>query len=212
MKTEELIHLLAADLEPSRLRFRLRLRFELACGAAVAAAILFVALRVRPDLAAQIGSPRLWLKFVATLSLSVASLGLVASLATPGAQAEPWMRALLVAPITLLVGVLAESAATPSSTWLPGLVGHNAAYCVTLIPLLSAAPLGCLLHVLKRGAPTQPGFAGAAAGLLAGGVGATLYALHCTDDSPFFVAFWYSLAIAAPTLVGFAVGRRLLVW
>jgi hypothetical protein len=47
---------------------------------------------------------------------------------------------------------------------------------------------------------------------LAGGVGATLYALHCTDDSPFFVAAWYSSAIAIVTLIGYATGRRWLRW
>ena len=42
-----------------------------------------------------------------------------------------------------------------------------------------------------------PSLAGAVAGLAAGGVAATLYAAHCTDDSPLFVATWYTLAIAA---------------
>jgi len=41
---------------------------------------------------------------------------------------------------------------------------------------------------------------------------AALYALHCTDDSPLFVATWYSLAIAGVTVLGWAVGSRLLRW
>jgi hypothetical protein len=212
VKTDALIDLLVADLAPSRMRFRARLRLELVCGAVLASLILLAAIRLRPDLGAEIASPRFWFKFAATLTLSLGSLGLVLRLATPGAEIKPWLRALFLAPLVLGLGVLAEAVATPASSWPARLVGHYAPYCVTLIPLLSAAPLACLLHALRRGAPADPGLAGAAAGLLAGGVGATLYALHCTDDSPFFVAAWYSSAIAIVTLIGYATGRRWLRW
>jgi hypothetical protein len=212
VKTDALIDLLVSDLEPSRLRFRSRLRLELVCGGVMAAVILLAAVHLRSDLSAQLASPRLWFKFAATLTLSLASLGLVWRLATPGAEVKPWLRALFLVPLVLCLGVLAEAVATPASSWSARLVGHYAPFCVALIPLLSAAPLACLLHALRRGAPADPGLAGAVAGLLAGGVGATLYALHCTDDSPFFVAAWYSLAIAIVTLIGYATGRRWLRW
>jgi hypothetical protein len=212
VKTDALVDLLVSDLEPSRLRFRSRLRLELVCGGVMAALILLAAVHLRSDLGAQLASPRLWFKFAATLTLSLASLGLVWRLATPGAEVKPWLRALFLAPLVLVLGMLAEAVATPASSWPARLVGHNAPFCVALIPLLSAAPLACLLHALRRGAPADPGLAGAVAGLLAGGVGATLYALHCTDDSPFFVAAWYSLAIAIVTLIGYETGRRWLRW
>lgn len=212
MKTGALIDLLVADLEPSRLRFRARLRLELVCGAILAGLILLVAVRLRPDLGAQIASPRLWFKFVTTLTLSVASLGLLSRLATPGAKVKPWLGALSLTLLVIGFGVLAEAVTTPPASWVARLVGHNAPYCLTLIPFLSAAPLACALHALQRGAPADPGLAGAVAGLLSGGVGATLYALHCTDDSPFFVVAWYSLAIAIVTLAGYVAGRRWLNW
>ena len=59
---------------------------------------------------------------------------------------------------------------------------------------------------LRRG----PHLAGAVAGLVSGGIAATFYAAHCTDDSPLFVAIWYTIAIAALTAIG-AVGARGLV-
>jgi Negative regulator of sigma F len=34
---------------------------------------------------------------------------------------------------------------------------------------------------------------GAIAGLLAGALGATAYAFHCSDDSVPFIAFWYGV-------------------
>jgi hypothetical protein len=50
------------------------------------------------------------------------------------------------------------------------------------------------------------------AGLIAGGLAAALYATHCTDDSPLFVATWYSIAIGAVAVLGALLGRRLLRW
>ncbi|NJO33150.1 MAG: DUF1109 family protein, partial [Rhodospirillales bacterium] len=54
--------------------------------------------------------------------------------------------------------------------------------------------------------------AGAVAGLLASGLSAALYATHCPDDSPLFVAVWYTLAVGAVVVVGALAGRRVLRW
>ena len=62
---------------------------------------------------------------------------------------------------------------------------------------------------LGGGCPFQ---AGAAAGFLAGAIGAALYATHCPDDSPLFVAAWYSLAIGFVAALGAVAGSRLLRW
>ncbi|MCL2429688.1 MAG: NrsF family protein, partial [Alphaproteobacteria bacterium] len=61
-------------------------------------------------------------------------------------------------------------------------------------------------------APRSPGLAGAAAGLAASGAAVVLYASHCPDDSPLFVAVWYSSAIAIVAAAGFLAGARLLRW
>jgi hypothetical protein len=63
---------------------------------------------------------------------------------------------------------------------------------------------------LRQGAATRPALSGAAAGLMSGGLAATVYAAHCTDDSPLFVATWYSIGIAGLTVVGAAAGSRVL--
>lgn len=63
------------------------------------------------------------------------------------------------------------------------------------------------------GAANQSPVAGQAiAGLVSAGVGALLYALSCPDDSPFFIATRYSLAIAIVTGATAYVGNRLLRW
>jgi hypothetical protein len=73
------------------------------------------------------------------------------------------------------------------------------------LPLLVAALTG-----LRQGAATRPALSGAVAGLMSGGLAATVYAAHCTDDSPLFVATWYSIGIAGLTVVGAAAGSRVL--
>jgi hypothetical protein len=50
------------------------------------------------------------------------------------------------------------------------------------------------------------------AGLAAGGIAATFYATNCADDSPLFVATWFSLATLIVAASGYLMGRRLLAW
>jgi hypothetical protein len=95
---------------------------------------------------------------------------------------------------------------------MPRLVGHNARFCLTLIPLLSIGPLACLLAALREGAPSNPGLAGAVAGLAASGIAATFYAANCTDDSALFVITWYPIATLIVATAGYLIGRKLLRW
>ena len=73
------------------------------------------------------------------------------------------------------------------------------------LPLLAAALIG-----LRHGAPTRPAVAGAVAGLSAAGLAATLYASHCTDDSPLFVATWYTIGTALVAAIGAFAGSKVL--
>jgi hypothetical protein len=86
---------------------------------------------------------------------------------------------------------------------LPRAIGSNSVACLLSISFHSLAPLGSAFYALRRGAPLRPGFAGAAAGLLASALAATLYALHCPDDSALFGAIWHSAA---------SDGRKFLRW
>jgi hypothetical protein len=54
--------------------------------------------------------------------------------------------------------------------------------------------------------------AGATAGLAAAGIGALLYASHCQDDSPLFMATWYVIATVIVALIGALLGTRFLRW
>jgi hypothetical protein len=114
--------------------------------------------------------------------------------------------------LLLSLAITGELVALPPEAWGSRLVGSNALACLGLIPLLSLPVLVAALAGLRHGAPAHPARAGAVAGLFAGGLGATLYAMHCVDDSPLFVAAWYGLGIAAVAGLGAALGARLLRW
>lgn len=211
MKTDDLIRAIAADAAPVP---SLHSRFALLLGLAVAAAAtaFWILLGPRDDAVQSLGQLRFVFKFVVTLSLAVPAIGLVLRLARPGAVLGLWRVAILLAPGLLALGVALELAALPSSAWRAAMVGENARICLTYVPLIGLAPLGLLLFALRQGAPAHPMRAGAVAGLIAGGIAASFYAAHCPDDSPLFVAVWYSIAIAMLTALGALIGSRLLRW
>jgi hypothetical protein len=152
------------------------------------------------------------MKFVDTLAWAAPSLLLCLRFARP--EIGPGvLLAWLVAPMALLfVGVGMEMARVPSDLWMTRLVGTNWYHCLSIIPLLSIAPLAALIFALREGAPGYPGLTGALAGAAAAGVAATMYASNCTDDSPLFVVTWYPLATLIVVLAGALAGRTWLKW
>lgn len=211
MRTQDLIGALVADLAPARPFARIFVA-ALAAAALTAALAFFALTGPRPDFGAAAESLRFLLKFAVTLALLAAAAGLLRRLAVPGAPLGAWRLAWLAAPALLAAGIVAELVLTPAPSWGARLIGVNARACLLLIPLLSIGPLAVLLFALRRGAPGRPDLAGAVAGLVAGAMAATFYAAHCQDDSPLFVAVWYSLAIGAVALAGRFLGARLLRW
>jgi hypothetical protein len=122
------------------------------------------------------------------------------------------LRRLLPLVAVLGVAVAIELASVPAASWQRRLVGSNSMICLPMVPILSLAPLAAALLILRRGAPASPALAGGAAGLVAALSGASLYAFHCFDDSPLFVATWYTLAALPVVGIGALAGHRLLRW
>lgn len=211
VKTADLIDVLTQD-APVRWRLPGRLATAFAAGALIAVAVFVSGIRLRPDLAVAGQTARVLLKFLFALTLLSGAAGAVARVGRPEAKLGAWAFVLAAVPFLLGVAVVAELLATPASSWMARLIGQNAVFCLTLIPVLALGPLACLLFALRDSAPARPGQAGAVAGLAAGGIAVVLYALHCSDDSPLFVAVWYSSAIAVITAGGYAAGERLLKW
>jgi hypothetical protein len=211
LKTEELIAALARDQQASAPPARLLAR-SLPFGVLAAVLLLFAILGQRADLSQVLTAPRFLFKLLVALSLAVPALLLLPRLATPLPYSGGWQRALWLAPLVLLAGVLLELAALPDSLWLAAAMGENALWCLTMVPMLASAPLAASLYCLRQSAPANPARAGAVAGLVAGSLAATIYALHCTSDSPLYVALWYSLAVLIVSGVGALLAARLARW
>ena len=212
MKTNDLINSLAADLAVRPTPLPKALGMAAIVSAPIAFGLLFYALQVRSDFWTALADPRFSFKFVFTLSALAAGLWLSLRLSRPGTKAGPALALLGVSAALLVAAVVTELVALPASSWRSALIGDRAVACMLLIPVLSAAPLAALLFAMRSGAPSNPGIAGAASGLLAGAFGATLYASHCNNDSPLFVAVWYVIGIAAVTVIGSLIGSRVLRW
>ena len=212
MKTDDFISALTADLPSKPMSVSGALTRAALAAAPVALAIVVFGLKVRPDLADMLVQPRMAFKFAVMLVVAVSGAWLALRLSRPeaGLGRAPLVLALLA--VLLAIGVAVELVVLPASAWSRAFWGVDALKCLGLIPLVSAAPFVALMIAMKSGAPANPTWAGAAAGLLSAGIGASLYALHCPNDSPLYLAVWYVVGILIVTLSGALIGSRVLKW
>jgi hypothetical protein len=213
MKTDDLVALLSTNLEPvDRSSVVRTLCVALAAGTLVAVSIMLVGLGVRSDFM----TARALIFLAVKLCFAVGIVGLallyLARLARPGG--ERTAPSFLVAmPFLVIVFLAAISLGfAPSSHWSKMIVGDEWLECLLSVPIIAIVPFAIAIWAVRSAAPTDLTRAGAFAGLVAGGVSAMAYALHCTDDSLPFVAVWYGGTIVLCTLAGAALGPRLLRW
>jgi hypothetical protein len=210
MDTDRLIHILAADNAHRERPVALMLAMALLIAAPFSLVMFVMELGVRPDVMTAMRNPFFDLKFLVTLALALPAIAIAVHLSRPEASTRRWAWLLLI-PVGLLgIGIGSEMMMPMRLPMMTRLVGNNSRVCMMAIPLLSLPLLAAALIGLRHGAPVRPAVAGALAGLLSAGLAATLYASHCTDDSPLFVATWYTLATALVTAAGALAGSRVL--
>ncbi|WP_315756516.1 MULTISPECIES: DUF1109 domain-containing protein [unclassified Bradyrhizobium] len=210
MDTDQLIRTLAADNAQRAQPVGIVLALALMAATPVSTAMLLIGLGVRPDIWLAVRNPFFDLKFVVTTALAIPALIIGLHLSRPEASLQGWSW-LLIAPIVVLIGGMAAETMLPQRTpMMARLVGHNSMVCMSAIPVLSLPLLAAALFALRHGAPSRPAMTGAIAGLVSAGIAATLYAAHCTDDSPLFVATWYTVAALIVAGLGALIGARVL--
>jgi hypothetical protein len=210
METDQLIRSLAADNAHHARPVGFVLALALLLAAPISVAIFLTELGVRPDVMTAMRNPFFDLKFAVTLALAISAIAISLHLSRPEASLQGWAWLLLI-PVGLLVaGIAGEMMMPQRMPVMMRMVGKNSMVCLTAIPAMSLPLLAAALAGLRHGAPTRPAISGAIAGLVSAGLAATLYASHCTDDSPLFVATWYTIATALVTAIGALAGSRVL--
>lgn len=213
MKTDDLIAALAADARPVR-RSAVWTRWALALllASALSALIMALAWGVRPDIHQAMRTTPFWMKAGYTAALGVAGLLMVERAGRPGVRLG-WGVALAAAAFVAILALAAhELMNLPMASWRADMMGSSARVCPWRILAISAPVFLIAMATLRWMAPTRPAVAGAAAGLLAGGLGATVYGLHCQETAAAFTAMWYTFGMALWPLVGAAIGRWALRW
>ncbi|UPK37860.1 DUF1109 domain-containing protein [Bradyrhizobium sp. 186] len=213
MKTDDLVAVLSTNVEPVRRGLVARtISVAVAAGAVVALGLVFAILGLRADLTTTRATIFLLLKVAFALAVIGVAMRYLLRLARPGAERgiSPLSIALPFAAIALLGAISLGFA--PNSHWDRMILGDEWLECLLSIPIIAIVPFAVIIFAVRRAAPTNLVRTGAVAGLIAGGVSAVAYALHCTDDSLPFVAVWYGATIVLCTLAGAALGPRLLRW
>lgn len=213
MKTDDLVALLASEADVVRPGAAQR-RFGLAmmAGLPLSAVLMMAAFGLRPDLAEAMQLGMFWVKLGLPLVLAGTALYAILRLSRPGmrAPAAPGMIAVALASIWVLAVVVLVQAAPAERATL--VFGETWAECPFNILFLSLPVFAGAIWALRGLAPTRPELAGAVAGLLAGGSGAFVYALHCPELAAPFIGIWYVLGMALPAAIGAVMGRFVLRW
>lgn len=212
MKTSELIAALA-EAGPVR-PVRPMNRLVLGAAAGVLAAILVLALWLGfQPMGAALHASWFWMKAGYSLTMAAVGLLLVVRLARPGTPTgAAWLvlGALALAAIWTMAAhaSMRAPADRQAALWL----GATWRVCPWRILALATPIYLTLVLTIRRLAPTRLIQAGAAAGLLAGGLAGTVYGLYCQENTAPFVAVWYTTGYAASALIGAMLGPRLLRW
>lgn len=213
MKTDDLAVMLAAGVGPVAPHATAR-RYAMALGWGVFGSMLVMALLlgVRPDLYEAVLLPMFWIKLAFPLSLAAAALVGSTRVSRPGVRLGGVPLA-LAAPV-LLIWLMAAwelfGAAPDERAAL--VLGDTSNVCSIYVAIISVPSFVAVMWAMRGLAPTRLALAGAAAGLLAGAVGAAVYALHCDEMQAPFLAIWYVLGMLVPTAAGALIGPRLLRW
>jgi hypothetical protein len=212
MRTDDLIASLAADKTVEPGADARAVAVALATTVSFAGVLFFSLAGIRSGLGAWPVTLAVGTKLAITLAAAGIGLSLLRDLVDPvrgessGIGRLAWLAVLLVVVIAL------EFWRLGGADWQGRMVGSNGWRCLAMVPLLSILPFAVLMIGLRRGATTRPILGGAVAGMAAAGLGASLYALNCSDDSALFVALWYGAAGAIMTAAGAFCGNAFARW
>lgn len=213
MKTDDLIKVLSTNVEPvDRWQVAREIVSVVVIGTATAVGAALLISGLRTDLGNVHAVAFLALKLALAVSIVVIGSIYLLKFSRPGAHATTNVAAARLPIVAITALAVISLMLVPLWHWHDMALGEGWLECLVSIPLIAIVPFALVVWVVRRMAPTNLMLTGALAGLVAGGMSATGYALHCTDDSLPFIALWYGGAIALCALAGAALGPRLLRW
>ena len=213
MKTDELIDLLSTNVEAVDPQKVIR-NIQIAVVAALVLALVsgLATLGVRWDVKDPQAFRFLILKVAFGAAVAVLGSHYLLKHARPGGELRSWI-SLAGVPFVAVIALAGVSlVSAPTSHWDHMMMGNQWLQCLLSIPIIAVVPFAVIMCAVRMAAPTNLTRTGALAGLVAGGVSAVAYALHCTDDSLPFIALWYGGTVLVCTLAGALLGSRLLRW
>lgn len=210
MKTEDLIAVLSADTLPQKTVLQ-QLARALPVATLISIAAFVVVWGPRPDIWHALGSAAV-LKTLLPMGLVLMAAALALALTHPGTRHDIRSAALGL----FAISVMGVFAATLLNAGFAGLIAAlstpSLVICLISIPVLALPVLVAVFWALSSGAALQPRLTGAVAGLIAGGMAASVYSLYCDKDMILFVVPAYCAAIASISVIGALLGPRLLKW
>ncbi|MEH2566407.1 hypothetical protein V1289_006034 [Bradyrhizobium sp. AZCC 2289] len=213
MKTDDLVEVLSARIDPADFRaVGRRIAMAVAAGSLLAVAAILVGLGPRTGLSTVGAWTFLFLKIAFAAAIAGTATTYLTRLSRPGGALRHGTLVVILPFLVIVALALVSLGSAPVSHWDRMVAGDEWLECLLSIPIIAIVPFALTIWAVRQAAPTDLRRAGAFAGLVAGGISAVAYALHCTDDSLPFVAVWYGGTIVLCTLAGAALGPRLLRW
>jgi hypothetical protein len=213
MRTDQLIQLLVADLKPvDRSSVSRALLIALAIGAAAALSIMFVVFGSVPNLLGRPHPDVFVTKLLFGAGVAATAATFLPKVARPRVDVRNSSALIYVPFVALVAAAVSALASVRVTEWSDMIIEEHSVTCLLTIPLLAIPPFVALVCALRFGAPTDQSFAGAIAGLVAGGLGATACALPCVDHWIPAIAIWYGVPIGVCAALGATLGHTLLRW
>jgi hypothetical protein len=213
MKTDDLVEMLSARVDAVNVRaVGRRIAMAVAGGSVLAVAAMLIGLGPRTGFSTVGAWAFLFLKIAFAAAVAGAAATYLTKLSRPGGVLKHGMLVVILPFLVIVALALVSLGSAPASHWNRMIAGDEWLECIVSIPIIATVPFALTMWAVRQAAPTDLRRAGAFAGLVAGGVSAIAYALHCTDDSIPFIAVWYGGTIALCTLAGAITGPRLLRW
>lgn len=212
--TDPLINKLVADLNPRKPLVNFNLWMHCTACLILITAMILGCMGLRGDYAQAIQTGAMFWKPGLFFLAWLGSLMLISDISRPSGKIKGLHLIPLVLGATLLVWQFAAQATQYSfQTMAKSLSDGSVPYCLSVILGCGSAVLAMIWKVwFRKTASPHPAFIGFLAGISAGTLAATAYAVHCDKDSIFYIFAYYILPIAALGILSSIMGKKFLAW